>query len=164
MLFLKNDRAKENTTLGEMKEGTAYTGNSFCIDKAGAYQIKLHYISSIDNIEQGILVSLFSFKGRLSIDGDEYPIPKRKYPKVLISQNEFQTDLEIQLTLEQGMVIIMNASYDTETDMWNYYTYHHLLSIEKISDNILRCRCRSRDEDESFSDLVFDMEITKRDA
>lgn len=147
-----------------MKEGIVYTGNSFCIDKAGIYQIKLHYISSIDSIEQGILISLFSFKGKLSIDGDEYPMPKRKYPKVLISQDEFQTDLEIQVSLKEGMVIIMNASYDTRKDMWDYYTYYHLMNIEKTGDNNLRCRCRSHEEDGSFSDLVFDIEITKCDG
>lgn len=164
MLSLQNKGTNENITLAEMKDGTAYTGNTFRIEKAGTYQLKLRCISSVDSIEQGLLISLLSFKGKLSIDGDEYPMPKRKYPKVLISQEDFQTDLEIQVTLAEGSVVIMNASYDTEIDRWDYYTYYHLMNIEKKGANSLRCCCRAHEDDKNFSDLVFDIEITKCDG
>jgi len=136
------------------------------IRERGEYELHFTFVSAKKEIPQAIcLVMSYPFDGSIFVNGKEFKVPKKRFPRLFFWSDTWSKENDVKLTIRDEDICICNASLHQENDdgsrVGTYWEGYCALYMEKLSENKIRFYCNDHEEDDDFDDLIFDMEIVK---
>lgn len=132
----------------------------YSFDRKGVHILRFTFISTNSPYEQGIILHLEDFKGKLSLDGKIIKKPRGRFPTVLFDQKSAPKQFDLQVELIKGDIGICNASDPIGTgEIWHSMSLGCAMIIEELGEDHFRFHCNDHENDDDFDDLIFEMEI-----
>ena len=186
--MIPNDRSFNGAATVE-DEGKTY----YRFLKQGVFRLVIRVVAINSSYKQGIAFSLSKsppFKGEISINGQKWPIDKKRIIRVIpVSLDEQHDLIMMDVDIKNGYLRISNASDFLDdypeliekismqtgrtrdqfrgSSFTSGFTAAHMYGnafwIEPISSNSYRFHCNDHKMDDDFDDLIFVMEIIETD-
>lgn len=130
------------------------------IQATGDYQLRFRIVQTNSPHKQGIAVFFSKFKGTLALNGKLLPVLKSKFAHYTFREDEFpDREFELSLHVEEGNLVIGNASEKPETGLFTCGAFGCAFWIELLNENTYRFHCNDHEYDDDFDDFIFDMSI-----
>ena len=129
--------------------------------KNGIYRFHFRNVSTNSKRGQYIDFHIMNMVGEIYINDILTPIPKRKFPQIVLKYDKLTEDFSLRIVLSDGDFLLCNA--DNEGDEEDIYVdsliFGFAMTIDRLENGWFRLNCNDRENDDDFDDLVFEMKV-----
>ena len=132
---------------------------------AGTYNFKFRNVST--NSKRGQYIDFhIDMVGEIYINDIWTPIPKRKFPQIVLKCDKLTEDFSLKIILKGGDFGLCNADNDgDEEDIYvDSLIFGLAMTIDRLEDGWFRLNCNDRENDDDFDDLVFEMKVENENS
>lgn len=167
ILSRKGDAMKPFNVMFEEQHSQEIIYNGKLIKRYLAFDGCAYIRFTIENIEQNsnytqaIVLSFENdFRGRIVINGEEFKLPKSKFPQIHFWADMIPQRIVVETEIAQGSVWLCGGADPLGTkQLCSTLTYGSALYLESIRANQYVVHCNDFENDDDFDDLVFNMQI-----
>ena len=155
--MIPNDRAFNGKSSFEYDDKTYHRW--YYLKQLGDCTIKINYVSSNSNNEQGIALFFSNFKGNVLLNGKQLKVLNGLKHYVFYERDIKEKGVELTVHNENGYLYFGTGA--NENGIFRCGSFACAFYIEEITKNHYRFYCNDFEMDDDFDDFIFDIIIEK---
>lgn len=145
------------------KSSFEYDNKTYCrwyyLKQSGNYKVKINYVSSNSNNEQGVALFFSNFEGKIQLNGEQLKVLKGFKHYVFYERDIKEKGVELTVDNKNGYLFFGTGA--NEKGLFRCGSLACAFYTEEIAENHYRFYCNDYEMDDDFDDFIFDIVIEK---